>query len=232
MIFRRSSDIIKYPETERKKAMIRTNVVILTVIKGVAYRQKLMTGGSGIVIIRENASQPGIASISKTSGEPIPAANTPKKLYPQEAFKEAIALTAGLPYRKQGGVQLKDELVSEEPAPKETAPEEVVVSSAEYLKIVEKYTDKTGKLSYTLLNKDMIKFAHSSSVVRTMITEGAKPKEISDYVIVSKFRTITGNGKLTGAQVKKMVELLDEVSPKGVFKEFNDEIRRSLKAKK
>ena len=51
--------------------MIRTNVVSLSVIKAVAYRQKLMTGGSGIVIIREDASQPGIASISKTSGEAI-----------------------------------------------------------------------------------------------------------------------------------------------------------------
>lgn len=51
--------------------MIRTNVVLLSVIKAVAYRQKLMTGGSGIVIIRGDASQPGIASISKTSGEAI-----------------------------------------------------------------------------------------------------------------------------------------------------------------
>ena len=35
------------------------------------------TGGSGLVIVREDAAQPGIASISKTSGEAIPAANTP-----------------------------------------------------------------------------------------------------------------------------------------------------------
>ena len=212
--------------------MIRTNVVSLTVIKGVAYRQKLMKGGSGIVILREDAAQPGIASISKTSGEAVPAANTPKKLYPQEAFNEAIALTAGLPYKKQGSVQLKGEQVSEEPAPKEEEQEEVVVSSAEYLKVVEKYTDKKGKLSYDLLNKDMIKFAHSSSIVRKMIEEGAKPKDISLYVVGTKFRNITKNAKLTDQQVGKMVELLDEVSPKGVFKEFNDQIRRSLKAKK
>ena len=30
----------------------------------------------------------------------------------------------------------------------------------------------------------------------------------------------------------KMAELLDEVSPKGAFKELNGEIRRSLKARK
>lgn len=69
----------------------------------------------------------------------------------------------------------------------------MVVSSSEYLKVVEKYTDKDGKLSYPLLNKDMIKFAHASSIVRKMIEEGAKPKEISSYVIGAKFRNVTGN---------------------------------------
>ena len=212
--------------------MIRTNVVKLSVIKAVAYRQKLMKGGSGIVIIREGEAQPGIASISKTSGEAIPTDNTPKKLFPKEAFDEAMALTAGLPYRKQGSVQLKGEKVSEEPAPAADEPLEVIVDSAEYLKVVEKYTDKNGKLSYDLINKDMIKFAHSSSVVRKMIAEGAKQKEISTYVAGAKFRNITGNNKLSDDQVLKIIDLLDEVSPKGVFKDFNDFIRRSLKAKK
>ena len=32
-------------------------------------------------------------------------------------------------------------------------------------------------------------------------------------------------------QILKIVELLDDVSLKGVFKEFNEEIRRSKKAK-
>ncbi|MBQ4384173.1 MAG: hypothetical protein II795_06805, partial [Firmicutes bacterium] len=66
--------------------MIRTNVVTLSVIDAIAYRRKLPSGGSGIVIIREGAEQPGIATISKTSGEAIPAANSPGKLYPQKAF--------------------------------------------------------------------------------------------------------------------------------------------------
>ena len=211
--------------------MIRTNIVQLTVIDGVAYRTKLKNGAPGIVVIREGAAQPGIASVSKTSGEAIPADNTPKKLYPQEAFNEAIALTAGMPYKKQGGVKLKGKVAVEEPAASEAEPEDVVVNSAEYLKIVEKYTDKTGKLSYSLLNKDMIKFAHSSSVVRKMIEAGAKPKEIRQYVAGTKLRNVTGNAELTDAQVNKMLDLLDEVSPKGVLKEFNDEIRRKLKAK-
>ena len=51
--------------------MIRTNVVTLSVIKAIAYRQKLPAGGSRIVIIRADSAQPGIASVSKTSGEPV-----------------------------------------------------------------------------------------------------------------------------------------------------------------
>ena len=221
--------------------MIRTSVVDLSVINGIAYRMKLPSGGSGIVIIREDASQPGIASISKTSGEPIPAANTPKDKYPQEAFSEAIELTAGLPYKKRGSVQIKAGKVTEEAAPAEAeagqaeaaqAEEEIVVNSDEYLKIVEKYSDKNGKVSYALLNRDMIKFAHSSSTVRKMIETGAGPEEITLYAAGSKFRSITGNPNLTDNEVTKMLELLDEVSPKGVLREFNEEIRRSQSAAK
>ena len=222
--------------------MIRTNIVKLATIAGIAYRRKLTSGGSGIVILREGTEQPGIASISKTSGEAIPTANTPKKLYPEEAFQEAIALTAGLPYKKQGSVQLKGEVqaaeaiteepVEEEPVEEELIEEEAAVDSAEYAKIVETYTDKNGRLSYDLLNKDMIKFAHMSSKVRNMVEDGESVDAIRLYVVGSKVRKITGNPALTDAQVLKMVELLDEVSPKGVFKEFNDEIRKMKGGKK
>ena len=212
--------------------MVRTNVVPLSVIKAIAYRQKLPAGGSGIVIIREDSAQPGIASISKTSGEPIPTATTPKKLFPLEAFREAIALTARLPYKKQGVVKLKGETAPIEAEPEKEAEEEAVVDSADYEKIVAKYTDKNGMLSYELLNRDMIKFLHSSSVARKMVADGESVEAIRLYAVGAKFRGITGNHDLSDAQVLKIVELLDEVSPKGVFTEFNGEIRKSLKAAK
>ena len=211
--------------------MIRTKVVNLTKIKGIAFRQKLPSGGSGIVILREGVAQPGIASISKTSGEAIPTANTPTDVYPPDVFKEAISLTAGLPYKKLGKVELSDEIAVEEPAERQVE-EEVIVDSEEYAKIVEKYTDKNGKLSYGLLNKDMIKFAYSSSIVRKMVEDGESDDKIRLYIAGTKFRKITGNPELTNAQVLKIVELLDEVSPKGVFKEFNEELRKMKAGKK
>ena len=214
--------------------MIRTDIVNLTVISAVAFRQKLSAGGSGVTILRYDTKQPGIASISKTSGDPIPAANTPAELFPMEAFQEAIALTAGMPYSKRGSVRLeKKEIVEAGPEPaEETTSDDPVIDSAEYQKIVAAYTDKNGKLSYELLNKDLIRFAHTSKTVRGMIEEGTSTKKVRTYIVTTKFRTVTGNKKLTEEQAMKMAELLDEVSPKSVFKQLDAELRKMNAANK
>ncbi len=216
--------------------MIRTNSVTLTTLPAVAYRQKFASGGSGVVIVRSDATQPGIASISKTSGEAIVSANTPRDLYPQEAFDEAIALTAGMPYRKQGkpkplfveAVAEEAPVVEDEPIPEV----EVVIDSAEYQRIVDAYTDKDGRLSYALLNKELIQFAHGSEMVGRMLAAGESEDAIRLYIVGTKFRNVTGNKDLTDEQVLKMAELLDEVSPKGVFKELNAKLRKQLAERK
>ena len=206
--------------------MIRTSSVKLTTIPATAYRTKTRSNGVGIVIHRKGCTQPGIASISRKTGEAIPAANTPAKYYPAEAFAEAIELTAGLPFGKKAlQPQLKEAVDIEE----FTTDYDVVIDSADYQKIVDRYTDKKGVLSYDLLNKDLIKFINSSSVARTMISEKRPLEEIRLYAVGSKFRSITGNHDMTDEQVLMIVELLDEVSPKGIFKEFNDELRKKLK---
>lgn len=213
--------------------MIRTETVTLTTIEAVAFRQKLKAGGSGIMILRYDIAQPGIASISKTSGDAIPTENTPIDLYPLKAFKEAIQLTAGMPYRKRSGVRLTKKAVEEiAPEATEETEEEVFIDSADYGKLVDKYTDKNGKLSYELLNRDLIRFAHSSKTVSAMLTEGASVKKIRTYIVCTKFRTAAGNKKLTDAQVLKMAELIDEVSPKSAFKALDAELRKMSAAKK
>ena len=214
--------------------MIRTNTVQLSVIPAYAYRHKLKDGGSGITILRKDTAQPGIASISKTSGEAIPSANTDTKLYPAEAFAEAMTMTNGMPYKNKKNVKMeKAEIIEVKDEPAEKQEEEVIINSDEYQMIVDKYSDKNGKLSYALMNKDFIKFAHSSKIVRDMTAEGKSAASIRNYIISNKFKNITGNDDLTSKELKKIVELLDEVSPKGVYKELNDEIRKMLgKAKK
>ena len=216
--------------------MIRTDVVKLTVISAVAFRQKLQAGGSGVTILRYDVQQPGIASISKTSGDPILTVNTPKDLYPVEAFREALRLTAGMPYSKRGQAKVEKEtqaVVDAAPEPEEeVTPDDPVVDSRDYQKVVAKYTDKNGKLSYELLNRDLIKFAHSSSKVREMIEDGVSTKKIRTYIITAKFRSVTGSKMLTEEQAMKIGELLDEVSPKSVFKALDAELRQMAGAKK
>ena len=218
--------------------MIRTEIVTLTLLPGIAYRQKLTAGGSGIVIMREGTKQPGIASISKTGGNPILSANTPKDAYPQKAFKEAMELTSGMPYTKRGtpspeqiAIYFKAEVPVMEAVPeeKEEAPAEIIIDSKDYQKIVDTYTDKNGKLSYELLNKDMIRFAYSSSTVRSMFDNKDSVEAIRLYIVSNKFKKVTGNPNLSDEQVLAMVELLDEVSPKGVFRELNEYLRQNLK---
>lgn len=213
--------------------MIRTKAVKLTVIPAIAFRQKLQAGGSGITILRSDVKQPGIASISKTSGEAIPNKQTDIKKYPMEAFKEAMELTKGLPYKKQRTIKANEKLFMKEHQEEyEIKDEEVIINSDEYQKIIDKYSDKNGKLSYDLMNKDFIKFGKTSSVVRDMITEKKSAAAIRNYIISHKIKNITGNDDLSSKELKKIVELLDEVSPKGVYKELNNEIRRMLSANK
>ncbi len=216
--------------------MIRTNVVQLSVIPGIAYRQKLPAGGSGVVVIGYESTQPGLASISKTSGKAIPSVNTPVDVYPMAAFEEAIALTSGMPYKKQRPVGVIErtyaELSAPEPQTEELAEEETIVSSEEYGYVVELYTNKKGKLSYALLNRDLIQTARKSGQVKRMIADKAGVEEIRLQVVKAKLRGATRNPALTDAQVEEMVRLLDDVSPRGVFRELNAEIRKWLAAGK
>ena len=55
---------------------------------------------------------------------------------------------------------------------------------------------------------------------------------LGPFARYGKFRNVTGNKDLTDEQVLKMAELLDEVSPKGVFKDLTADIRAQLGASK
>ncbi len=212
----------------RKDNMLRTKAVKLTVIPAVAYRSK-SPKGINVTLVRADKKQPGIAAISKTSGDAVPTQNTDLKAYPMEAFKEAISLTAGLPYRNQNAPKVSKEDFK---VKKEKAAEEIAVNEKDYEKILRKYTDKNGKFSYELLNKDLISFAKRSSVVKDMVAEGASAAKIRNYIVTNKFRNITGNDDLNDKQIKLIISRLDETQPKGVFKELDAEIRKMLKANK
>ena len=206
--------------------MIRTNTVKLNTIQAFAYRQKLGSGDTGVILVRPDVRQPGMATISKKTGEPVLSANTNEKDYPMEAFKEAMDLTRGMTFRKQGNIKVTKKMFVE---PAEEVPEEIPqLNEAALEAISAHYTDKNGKLSYDLVNKELIKFAKSSSIVRNMIRDGASVKEVREYIVLNKFRNIAENDKLTDKEVFLIVDILDEAADKGIFKELNSELKKMM----
>jgi hypothetical protein len=84
-----------------------------------------------------------------------------------------------------------------------------------------------------LVNQDFLyQCIQQLSIQLFGIIDGERVEAIRLYITGTKFRNITGDPELTDVQVLIITELLDEMSPKGVFKEFNSEIRKSLKAAK
>jgi len=200
--------------------MIRTDAVKLTTIKAVAYRQKQSDGDVGIVIIRPDQKQPGIAAINKKTGEPAPTANTNTSHYPVKAFKEAFRLTAGMQFRKQGSLKVTKSMFASEKPAKE--PEVISMNEAAYEAILNHYTDKNGKLSYDMINKELIRFAHSSSIVRNMIAENMSLSQIREYIVFNKFRNIADNRIFqkvsSGLSLKLLMMLIKKVSSRNSMK--------------
>ena len=219
--------------------VIRTRLVELSSLEAFAYRQKLRGGQVGIVILRNDSAQPGLALLNRQSGSADPAHNTSADLFPLESFQEALDLTAGLPYSSRGpgrspaatgfpGGPAEEGPVTGELS--EEAPAEAVatVNSADYAAIVKAYTNKKGELSYELLNKALIQAARSNPFVDTMVTNGASLEEIRDHVVKANFEAVTGNRSLSQAEVQRIIDLLDEVSTHSVLREFNEALRKML----
>jgi len=218
--------------------LVRTPLVELSLIEGIAYRQKLRGGQTGVVILRNDYLQPGLALVNHRTGEPDLATHLPQELFSKEAFVEALELTSGLPYSRRGPVRYQSilPLSPDTPDHPETteelassAPEALtVVSSHDYAAIVKAYTNRKGELSYELLNKALIKAAHANPFVATMVHQGASLEEISNHVVRANFESVSGNSHLSEAEVNSIISLLDEVSPRSVIREFNDEIRKMI----
>jgi hypothetical protein len=65
-----------------------------------------------------------------------------------------------------------------------------------------------------------------------MIADGKSAGNIRDYITYNKFRNIAGDLNMPDKEVGKIIELLDETDPKGIFKELNSELRKMLNTRK
>ncbi len=65
-------------------------------------------------------------------------------------------------------------------------------------------------------------------MVSRMIAAGEDEDAIVRYVVATKFQNASGNKDLTDEQVALIAELIDEVSPRGAFKELRSKVRSML----
>jgi hypothetical protein len=153
------------------------------------------------------------------------------ELFPDEAVQEALELTLGLPYSARGKISIKafSEKKEAEDVTEEQTEAVDMVGSDEYKAIVERYSDEKGKMNYQLMNKDFIQFAARSKIVREMVTAKELEENILSFVIKSRATYLSGkNESLSDSQVAALIETLDEIDPRGAFKELKASIRRML----
>ena len=78
-----------------------------------------------------------------------------------------------------------------------------LVADPEKVWIGLEYFATEGDEMWRMPDKDFIKFAKSSSIVRNMVEEGTTLAKLRNYIVCNKIRNITENDKLSDKQVKK-----------------------------
>jgi hypothetical protein len=212
--------------------MIRTEAVKMTSIKGLAYKQKLVAGGAGITIITPDDK--AVFTIDKRDGRCIPYGKVDEKIFTKAITEEAFMLTRGLSYKKLDIVSkvYADDHYDEIPTSPEVEEDDKdvidVIASVEYKEFIARYTDKTDKFSYQLMNKDLIQFAARSTIVNKMIAEKADVEAIVRYIINSKAADLARNEGMDEDMLTAFIDTFDSMNTRSAFKELNLHLRGQL----
>ena len=213
--------------------MVRTEIVELKNIFGIAYKQKLVSGGAGITVITPEGN--AVATIDRRSGLCVPYGSFDAEVFTDAVFKEALDKTRGLPYRRLGKITKVhvNKIVEEadEDEIEEDQPAIDVLASAEYKEFIYAYTNKTGKFSYQVMNRDLMQFASKSSVVAGMVAEKTDTDQIVRYVVKSKAADLARNKGMSDEMLDAFIETMDSMNTRSAFKELTSYLRR-LKAKR
>jgi len=212
--------------------IIRTQAVELSSIPAIAYKQKLTAGGAGLKLLRLDSDAAAVFTIDRRTADLLPYGPYSTELFPEDALREALELTQGMPYSARGKIALKA-FAAMAPEPEDVTEEQQdavdMVDSDEYQAIVSRYSDEKSKLNYTLMNKDFIQFAAKSKVVGEMLAARAREEDILLFIVQSRAAFLSGSKhSLSGDQTSALIETLDEIDPRSAFKELKAWIRRML----
>ena len=211
--------------------MIRTNAVEIKAIKGLAFKQKLMAGGAGITIITPDDR--AVFTINKRDGAYVPYGKVNGDVFTAKILEEVFELTKGLPYKRLGVISkvYDDSHCDETPVELETGDEKEVIdviASVEYKEFIAQYTDKTGKFSYQLMNKELMQFAARSSIVSKMLAEKAGEDLIVRYIIKSKAAHLARNKGMDDKMLTAFIDTFDSMNTRSAFKELKAYLRGKL----
>ncbi|MCL2821237.1 MAG: hypothetical protein FWD38_10530 [Oscillospiraceae bacterium] len=107
-----------------------------------------------------------------------------------------------------------------------------IISSKEYAAFIERYSDKKGKFSHQLMNKELIQFAAKSGVVNKKITEKMDTDIIIRYIVRAKAALITKNKAMDDDMLTAFIEVIDTICNRSAFKELNAYLRGRLSRKR
>ena len=208
--------------------MIRTEAVKLTLIAGMAYKQKLQAGGAGITILTPDDR--AVFTINKRDGTCVPYGTVNGEIFKSNIINEALELTKGLPYKRMGKItKVYDDIHCDETAPDlETEDDKTeidVVASKEYKEVIAQYTDKNDRFSYQLMNKGLIQFAARSSIVRRKLIENEEVDNIVRYVVKSKAADLARNRGMGEDMLTAFIDTFDSMNTRSAFKELNAYLR-------
>ena len=215
--------------------MIRTELVKLNSLAGLAYKQKLTAGGAGLAIVTPHDR--AAFTINKRDGSVTPYGTVDGGVFTSAVIEEALELTKGLPYRRLGKVvKVYDDIHCDEtPADLETEddkPSVDVVASKEYEGFIMEYTDKNGKFSYQLMNRDLMKFADRSSVVANMVSEGESGDAVLRYIVRSKAVSLSRSKSMDDDFLTAFIDTFDSMNTRSAFKELNAHVRAKKSKRK
>ena len=208
--------------------MIRTEIVKLSQVAGLAYRQKLVAGGAGLTIMTPDDR--AVYTINKRDGSTVPYGTVDLALFSGAVVDEALELTRGLPYKRLGKVvKVYDDFHCDETAAEldteDDKPSVDVVASKEYEGFIMEFTDKNGKFSYQLMNRDLMKFFEGSSVVRSMIERGQDDDEVVRYIIRSRAVSLARTKEMDDEFLTAFIDTFDSMNTRSAFKELRAHIR-------
>jgi len=211
--------------------MIRTEAVKTKTIPGMAFRQKLQSGGAGITIITPDDR--ATFTVNKRDGSCVPYGKVNEKIFTQDVTKEVLELTMGLPYRRLGTITKVhlDAPCEESSVEQEVEDEKVdidIISSAEYAAFIEKYSDKKGRFSHQLMNKELMQFAARSGVVSKKLAEKEDIEKIVRYVVRSKAAILAKRKEMDDETLTAFIETIDSICTRSAFKELNAYLRDRL----